>query len=80
MLSVYTTFKALETVKANKATGPDNIPAWVLRNHANVLAPPLTAIFNNSLREGVLPMELNMANVIPLPKTSPPVSIQKVFE
>ena len=77
VISVCTTFKALESVKANKATGPDNIPAWVLRNYANVLAPPLTAIFNNSLREGVLPMECKMANVIPLPKTSPPVSIEK---
>ena len=56
-ISVYTTFKALESVKANKATGPDIIPAWVLRNYANVLAPPLTAIFNNSLRESVFPME-----------------------
>ena len=37
------TFKTLESVKANKATGPDNIPARVLRNHANVLGPPLTA-------------------------------------
>ena len=72
MRSVCTTFKALESVKANKATGPDNIPAWVLRNYANVLAPPLTTIFNNSLSEGVLPMEWKMANVIPLPKTSPP--------
>ena len=77
VISVYTTFKALESVKANKATGPDNIPAWVLINYANVLAPPLTAIFNNSLRKGVLPMEWKMANVIPLPKTSPPVSIEK---
>ena len=68
VISVYTTFKALESVKANRATGPDNIPAWVLRNYAKVIAPPLTAIFNNSLREGVLPMEWKMANVIPLPK------------
>ena len=45
VISVCTTFKALESVKANKTTGPDNIPAWVLRNYANVLAPPLTAIF-----------------------------------
>ena len=35
VISVCTTFKALESVKANKATGPDNIPAWALRNHAN---------------------------------------------
>ena len=57
---------ACNTFKANKATGPDNTPAWVLRNHANVLAPPVTAISNNSLREGVLPMEWKMANVISL--------------
>ena len=77
VICVYSTFKALESVKANKATGPDNILAWELRNYANVLAPPLTAIFNNSLRESVLPTEWKMANVIPLPKTSPPVSIEK---
>ncbi|KAK2183179.1 hypothetical protein NP493_321g03002 [Ridgeia piscesae] len=63
VISVCTTFKALESVKANKATGSDNIPAWVLRK--------LSAIFNNSLREGVLPVEWKMVNVIPLPKTSP---------
>ena len=74
VISICTTFKALESVKANKATGLDNIPTWVLRNYANVLAPPLTAIFSNSLREGVLPTEWKMANVIPLPKT---VSIEK---
>ena len=71
MISVCTTFKAMVSVKLNKATGPDNIPAWVLTNHANVLAHPLTAIFNNSLREGVVPMEWKMANVIPLPKSNP---------
>ncbi|KAK2173191.1 hypothetical protein NP493_893g00004 [Ridgeia piscesae] len=71
VISVCTTFKALDSIKANKATKatvPDNIPAWVLRNYANVL---------NSLREGVLPKEGKMAKVIPLPKTSPPVSIEK---
>ena len=67
VISVYTTFKALKIVTSNKATGPDNIPAWVLRNYANVLAPPLTAIFSNSLREAVLPMKWKMANVVPLP-------------
>ena len=57
VITVCTTFKALKSVKANKATGPGNIPAWVLRNCANVLAPPSIAILKNSLREGVLPME-----------------------
>ena len=80
MISVNTTFKAMESVKPNKATGPDNIPAWLLTNHANVLAPPLTAIFNNSLREGVVPMEWKMANVIPLPKSNPLYRLKKTLD
>ena len=37
---------------------------------------PLTAIFNSSLREGVIPNEWKMANVIPLPKTKPIISVE----
>ena len=71
------TFEALCIVKVRKTTGPDNIPAWLLKNHAEVLAPPLTAIFNDSLREGVDPIERETAIVIPLPKRNPPVSMGK---
>ena len=77
VIPVMKTFEALCNVKVRKDTGPDNIPAWLLKNHAEVLAPPLTAIFNNSLREGVVPIEWKTANVIPLPKRNPPVSIGK---
>ena len=68
---------ALQHIKTGKATGPDNIPAWVLKDHAYTLASPLTSIFNSSLREGVLPQEWKMANVIPLPKANPPMSVEK---
>ena len=77
VIPVMKTFEALCNVKVRKATGPDNIPAWLLKSHAEVLAPPLTAISNNSLREGVVPIEWKTANVIPLPKRNPPVSIEK---
>ena len=70
------TLLALQRVKTNKATGPDNIPAWVLKDHTNILAAPLTAIVNSSLREGVIPNEWKMANVIPLPKTKPMISVE----
>ena len=60
----------------NKSTGPDNIPAWVLKEHANSLAAPLTIIFNCSLREGVLPTAWKSANIIPLPKTKPLMSVK----
>ena len=54
VIDLTTTLQALRKVKANKATGPDNVPAWILKNHANILASPLTAIFNSSLREGII--------------------------
>ena len=48
----------------------------MLKDHANILAAPLTAIFNSSLREGVLPNEWKMANVIPLLKIKPMISVE----
>ena len=51
VIDLATTLQALRKVKTNKATGPDNVPAWILKNHASILAGPLTAIFNASLRE-----------------------------
>ena len=32
IISVDTTFGVLSRIKVNKATGPDTIPAWVLKN------------------------------------------------
>ena len=77
VIDLTTTLQALSKVKANKATGPDNVPAWILKNHANILAGPLTAIFNSSLREGIIPDTWKSANVIPVPKVNPPNTIEK---
>ena len=44
IISVQPTGNALRNIKTNKASGPDNTPAWVLKYHAALLAPPLTAI------------------------------------
>ena len=68
VISVMTTEKALQQIKVNKAVGPDNVPAWVLRDNASTLAAPLTAPFNTSLRDGVIPALWITAHVIPLPK------------
>ena len=42
VISVMTTENALQQIKVNKAVGPDNIPAWVLRDNASTIAAPLT--------------------------------------
>ena len=41
VIDLTTTLQALRKVKTNKATGPDNVPAWIPKNHANILAGPL---------------------------------------
>ena len=53
------------------------MPALVLSYNASTRAAPLTALFNASLRDGVMPALWKTAHVIPLPKKQPPRSIEK---
>ena len=50
-----------------KATGPDDLPNWILRDLSCIMAPPICVIFNQSIREYKLPFEWKKANVIPHP-------------
>ena len=77
VIDLATTLHALGKVKTNKGSGPDNVPAWILKNHASILAGPLTAIFNGSLRECIIPETRKSANVIPVPKLNAPNTIEK---
>ena len=43
---------------------------------SSIISLSSCAIFNSSLREGVIPNEWKMANVIPLPKTKPIISVE----
>ena len=47
----------LEALKPEKATGPDEIPARLLKETAPIIAPSLTVLFNRSLRKGNIPSE-----------------------
>ena len=76
LVSIEDMEKRLSSLKVHKSTGPDDVPAWVLRDFAHCLAGPLASIANDSIREGSLPSEWKTANTIPLPKVQPPKSIQ----
>ena len=52
-------------------------PGWILKEHSNLLAPPITAIFNSSVREGIVPSTWKSAIVILVPKKRPPTQIKK---
>ena len=72
-----TVSKLLSEINVNKAIGPDDIPSWILRDHALTLAHPICTIFNASIREGYLPAIWRSAIVIPIPKVNPPRIISK---
>ena len=56
--------KVLQKTNPRKATGPDCIPACILKNYAAELAPILTLISNMSLKECTVAEDWKHANVI----------------
>ena len=54
-------------LKANRASGPDQISVNVLRNCPN-FSIPLTILFNNSVQTGTLPQDWRDAHVSPIHK------------
>ena len=74
-INVSDTKLALDNINVNKATDSDGIPPWAVKECSHLLDAPVTAIFNSSLREGVLSKLRKMATVIPLSNKHPPVTI-----
>ena len=60
-----TVSKLLSKTNVNTAMGPDDIPSWILRDHALTLAHPICTIFNASIKEGYLPVIWRSAIVFP---------------
>jgi len=61
--------KLLEGLDITKSTGPDDIPAYILKTYASILAPILQAIYTQSLSSTSLPSDWLLANINPLFKT-----------
>ena len=59
-----------------KSPGPDGIPNWILHDLAPYISRPVTAIFNASISEGVVPVAWKQSNVVPVPKSNPPKTIE----
>ena len=56
----------LERLNPRKSSGPDNIPAILLKNAADAFKVPLTIMFNRSYNEGYVPSALKNANITPI--------------
>ena len=59
----------LKLLDPKKASGPDEIPCFVLKRFSYVFGPILTAIFEKSHKEGVVPLQMKKANIVPLFKS-----------
>ena len=58
----------LRQIDKSKASGPDNLPSWLLKTYADILAPTITDVLNSSFLEGEVPSMWKIANIAPLPK------------
>ena len=58
--------KLLADLQPNKASGPDQLPARILKENSKELAPILSAIFNQSLDTGELPNDWLMSHITPI--------------
>ena len=60
--------KLLQNLKTNKATGPDAVPARILKDLAVEISPILALIFQQSLDTGHVPSDWRIANISPIHK------------
>ena len=54
--------RQLTSLKPNKASGPDKIPPWFLKEFAHEIGPILTAIYQVSIDSGIVPSRWKYAN------------------
>ena len=58
--------RLLRGLKCHSATGPDGIPAYLLREASEELAPALSLLFQASLHQGKIPAAWKSADVAPI--------------
>lgn len=64
----------LGAVSKSRAGGQDNLPNWILRQYADILASPITDILNTSFRECRVLRVWKLADVPLIPTKAPTVS------
>lgn len=69
----------LREISCARAGGPDDLPNWVLREFADILAAPVADILNSSFSECKIPRAWKIADVSPLPKAPTVNDINKDF-
>jgi hypothetical protein len=69
--------KKLANLIKTKATGPDGIPAWLLKENSDILGAPISDILSSSYQEVSLPQSWKCADIVPIPKQKPVQEVNK---
>ena len=75
-LSEHDVASCLRNLDASKASGPDGIPARLLKECSSQIAPKLCCLFNLSLNSGRIPSEWKSADVTPIHKRESKESVE----
>ena len=67
-VSVDEVMERLSELDTTKACGPDKIPARLLKEYSEQIAPSLCSLFNHSLNIGQIPRQRKSADVTPIHK------------
>ena len=59
---------AIEELSNNSASGPDGIPAILLKKCKSSISIPLYTLYRSCLDKGITPAELKLGNIIPIHK------------
>ena len=77
IISVTDCEQKLSKLCVHKAMGPDNIPNWILKDFSYILAAPIAAIYNSSVRQSYVPPSRKQAEILPISKVSQVTSLAK---
>ena len=58
----------LRKLDKRKATGPDGVSNWILRECSDQLADKIQKLIRSSLEEGIVPPDWKCANIVPIYK------------
>ena len=75
-VTAHAVYLQLTSINPKKVSGPDGIPAWLLKENADLLSDTVTDIINCSFAESRLP-PWKSADTMPIPKQKPIKYINK---
>ena len=78
-VTTHAVYLQLVLIKPRKASGPDGIPAWLLKENVDLLSDTVTDAINCSFAESCLPPSWKSADTMPIPKQKPIKDLMSLF-